>query len=83
MKTLKPGLSTTLAVVVIGSQAACSTTSTRAADVPEGIRTSLDRAGLKDVSVTQDRDKGVVRLAGHVMADAEKSQAVRQNFMTM
>ena len=29
-------------------------------------RTSLDQAGFKDVSVSQDRDKGVVTLSGHV-----------------
>ena len=74
MKTLKPCLSL-LAVVVIGTLAGCSTKTSRAADVSDGIRTSLDQAGLKDVSVTQDRDKGVVTLGGHVAADADKSQA--------
>ena len=29
----------------------------------------------KDVSVSQDRDKGVVTLGGHVAADSDKSQA--------
>ena len=43
-----------------------------AADVSGGIRTSLDQAGLKDVSVTEDHDKGVVTLGGHVAADADK-----------
>jgi osmotically-inducible protein OsmY len=50
-------------------------TSTKAADVAEGIRTSLDQAGFKDVSVAQDRDKGVVTLGGHVAADGDKAQA--------
>jgi osmotically-inducible protein OsmY len=74
MKTLKPCLSV-LAVVVIGTLAGCSTNTTRAADVSGGIRTSLDQAGLKDVSVTQDHDKGVVTLGGHVAADSGKAQA--------
>jgi osmotically-inducible protein OsmY len=74
MKMLKPCLSL-LAVVVIGTMAGCSMKSTRSADVSGGIRTSLDQAGLKDVSVTQDHDKGVVTLGGHVAADADKSQA--------
>jgi osmotically-inducible protein OsmY len=39
------------------------------------IRQSLNRAGLKDVSVSQDRDKGVVTLGGHVVSDGDKSQA--------
>lgn len=64
-----------LAVVVMGTLAGCSTNSTRSADVTGGIRTSLDQANLKDVSVTQDHDKGVVTLGGHVTADADKLQA--------
>ena len=74
MKVLKPCLSL-LAVVVIGTLAGCSMRSTKAADVSGGIRTSLDQAGFKDVSVTQDHDKGVVTLGGHVTADGDKSQA--------
>ena len=74
MKALKPCLSL-LAVVVIGTLAGCSMRSTRAADVSDGIRASLDQAGFKDVSVTQDHDKGVVTLGGHVAADGDKSQA--------
>ena len=73
MKTLKACLSL-LAVVVVGTLAGCSTTSTKAADVSDSIRTSLDQAGLKDVSVSQDRDMGVVTLGG-LAADAHKSQA--------
>lgn len=74
MKRLKPCLGL-LAVVVVGTLAGCSTNTTRAADVSGGIRTSLDQAGLKDVSVKQDIDKGVVTLGGHVAADADKTQA--------
>jgi len=44
-------------------------------DVANGIRTSLDENGLKDVSVSQDRDKGVVTLTGQVAADADKARA--------
>jgi hyperosmotically inducible protein len=74
MKTLKPCLSL-LAVVVVGTLVGCSTTSTKADDVSDGIRKSLDQANLKDVSVSQDRDKGVVTLGGHVAAEGDKSQA--------
>jgi osmotically-inducible protein OsmY len=74
MKTLKPCLCL-LAIAVIGSLAGCSTKSTTGADVSAGIRTSLDQAGLKAVSVTDDHDKGVVTLGGHVTADGDKSQA--------
>jgi len=53
---------------------ACSTTP-KAPDVKADIRNSLDQAALKDVSVSQDRDKGVVTLDGHVRSDSEKAQA--------
>ncbi len=41
----------------------------------DSIRQSLDQAGLKDITVSQDRDKGVVTLGGHVPAEADKAQA--------
>jgi hyperosmotically inducible protein len=48
---------------------------TKAPDVSDNIHTSLDQAGFKDVSVHQDRDKGVVTLKGSVPSDAEKARA--------
>lgn len=47
----------------------------QAADVSDSIRTSLDQAGLKDVTASQDRDNGVVTLGGHVAKDSNKAQA--------
>jgi hyperosmotically inducible periplasmic protein len=41
----------------------------------DSIRKSLDQAGLKDVSVSQDRDKGIVTLGGQVATDDQKAQA--------
>ena len=73
MKTLKPCLNL-LALLIAGSFVGCANT-TKSADVTASIRTSLDQANLKNVSVSQDRDKGVVTLSGHVTADADKSQA--------
>ena len=74
MKTIKPYLSL-LALLAVGILAGCSSESTKAVDVSGSIRTSLDQAGLKDVSVTQDRDKSVVTLGGHVPTDRDKGQA--------
>ena len=74
MKLLKPCLSL-LAMALVGTLAGCSTAATRTADITDGLRSALDQAGFKDVSVKQDRDKGVVTLGGHVAADADKSQA--------
>jgi osmotically-inducible protein OsmY len=64
-----------LALTVIGLLVGCQQTATQSPDVSGSIRKSLDQAGFKDVSVSQDRDKGVVTLGGHVPADADKSQA--------
>ena len=53
----------------------CSRTSTKSPDVSGAVRQSLDQSGLKDVSVSDDRDNGVVTLGGHVASDDAKSQA--------
>ena len=73
MKNLRPRLSF-LAVLLAGALAGCNTP-TKSADVSKSIRTSLDQAGLKDVSTSQDRDNGVVTLGGHVSTDGAKAQA--------
>lgn len=66
-----PGL---LAVFAAGMLAGCSQT-TQSADVSGNIRKALDQAGLKKVSIVQDRDKGVVTLGGQVGSDNDKAQA--------
>jgi len=53
----------------------CKGTPTKSPDVSDSIRKSLDQAGLKQVSVTQDTDKGIVTLGGQVASDDQKSQA--------
>jgi hyperosmotically inducible protein len=74
MKTLGI-LSTTLGLLIAGTLAGCSSSPAKSPEVAAAVRTSLDQAGLKDVSVSQDRDKGVVTLNGHVGSDADKAQA--------
>ena len=71
---LKPGLYL-LAAVAVAALIGCSSSPTKAADVSDSIHTSLAQAGFKDVSVSQDRDKGVVTLGGHVTVDGDKAQA--------
>lgn len=73
MKTLR------LSVVVVsllgfGILVGCSVTA-KSPEVADSIRKSLDRAGFKDVTVSQDRDKGVVTLGGKVTSESDKSQA--------
>ena len=71
---LRPCLSL-LAVVLAGTLAGCSTGSTKSPEVSDKIRASLDEAGFKKVSASQDRDKGVVTLSGNVASDSEKAHA--------
>ena len=73
MKNLRTRLSL-LAMLLAGALVGCNTP-TKSADVSRNIRTSLDQAGLKDVSTSQDRDNGVVTLGGHVAAESAKAQA--------
>ena len=51
-------------LLAIGIMVACTAAPTKSPDVSDTIRKSLDQAGLKNVSVSQDRDKGVVTLGG-------------------
>jgi hyperosmotically inducible protein len=64
----------TVSLVLIGALTGCSDTN-RSPEVTGSVRRSLDQAGYKDVSVSQDREKGVVTLTGTVPADSDKSQA--------
>jgi len=73
MKSLVKLLS--FSVLTLGMLAGCSSTASKSPDVSDSVRRSLDQANLTDVTVKQDRDKGVVTLGGHVKSDADKSQA--------
>ena len=61
-----------LPLVMAGAMMGCSDTN-KSPDVSDNIRKSLDQAGYKDVSVSQDRDKGVVTLTGTVATDSDKA----------
>jgi len=74
MKTIKL-LFTMLGLVVTGILVGCSTTAAKSPDVSENIRKSLDQAGFKNVSVSEDRDKGIVTLGGQVASANAKSDA--------
>ena len=63
-----------VAMVAAGILAGCSQ-ATKSPDVSDNLRKALDAAGLKAISVTQDREKGIVTLGGHVAGDGDKAQA--------
>ncbi|MEP7352932.1 MAG: BON domain-containing protein [Acidobacteriota bacterium] len=52
----------------------CSKTPT-AVDVTASLQDSMKQADLKDVTVKQDLDKGVVTIGGHVPSEIDKSRA--------
>jgi hyperosmotically inducible periplasmic protein len=64
-----------VALLAVGILTGCSQTATKSPDVSDSIRKSLDQAGFKDVTVSQDRDKGIVTLGGQVASENDKSQA--------
>jgi osmotically-inducible protein OsmY len=74
MKSLKFRLAL-FTVFVIGVLVGCSTASSKSPDVSASLRKSLDQAGFKSVSISQDRVKGVVVLGGHLPSDGDKAQA--------
>jgi hyperosmotically inducible periplasmic protein len=74
MKTLKLFFAL-LALFAAGILAGCSQTATQSPDVSDSIRKSLDQAGFNNVSVRQDRDKGIVTIGGQVASENDKAQA--------
>jgi len=74
MKMIKL-LVTLLMLVALATMLGCSGPSSKSPDVSDSIRRSLDQAGFKTVSVSQDRDKGIVTLGGQVASEGDKSQA--------
>ena len=63
------------AVLLAGVLVGCSRSDTRSRAVADEIRKSLNQVGYKDVSVSQDREKGVVTITGHVPSASDKQQA--------
>jgi osmotically-inducible protein OsmY len=61
-------------LLVFAVTQACSTEA-KTPDVTASVSRAIKQAGLKDVSVKEDRGKGVVTLTGKVASEAEKSSA--------
>lgn len=64
-----------VALLAVGVLHGCSGTAVKSPDVADNIRKSLDQAGFKDVTVSQDRDKGIVTISGKITSDNDKLQA--------
>ena len=74
MKKLRLSLAM-ITLVTVGILAGCSETVAKSPDVSDSIRKSLDQEGFKDVTISQDRDKGIVTLSGQVVSEDAKVQA--------
>ena len=75
MRSPKP-LAVITVMLFLGALLGCTrSTTNKSPDVAGTIRKSLDDSRLKDVSVSQDRDKGVVTLSGNVPSDDDKARA--------
>jgi osmotically-inducible protein OsmY len=74
MNNLRPAFAL-LALISLGSLLGCSSTASKVPDLNATLRTSLDQAGLKEVTSNQDAEKGVITLSGHVPAASDKAQA--------
>jgi hyperosmotically inducible periplasmic protein len=66
---------TVLTLLACGAFVGCSNMHNKYPDVSGQIRNALDQAGLKNVSVHQDREKGVVTLGGTTLLDTDRGQA--------
>src|SRR4029077_12118120 len=69
---------TTMIVLIgvgIALAVACSDRPPKAPDISSDIRHALDQAGLREVSVSQDRDKSVITLTGNVSTGDDKARA--------
>ena len=73
MKSLKVVFALYVAIAIAASLG-CSDRS-KAPDVSNDIRHALNEGGLNDVSVSQDREKGVVTLGGKVRTGDDKARA--------
>ena len=66
---------TILAPVLLAAVFSGCASEHKSPDVSSDVRKSLDQAGLQDVHVSQDRDKGVVTLSGNVPSQDDKMRA--------
>ncbi len=64
-----------LALGLLAGLGGCSKQRANPPSVKENVERALDQAGLKDVKVSEDRNKGVVTLQGAVPSADQKAQA--------
>ncbi len=66
---------TMLTPVLLAALLSACSSQPKSPDVTSDVRKSLDQAGLQNVHVSQDREKGVVTLTGNVPSQDDKMRA--------
>jgi hyperosmotically inducible protein len=64
-----------VALLAMGILIGCQSSGSKSPEVADAIRKSLYQAGYKNITVSQDREKGVVTLGGQAGSENEKTQA--------
>ena len=64
-----------LALAVAGLASGCAQDQEGAPDVSQDVETALNEAGYDDVSVDQDRGRGIVTLTGEVDSEQDRQRA--------
>jgi hyperosmotically inducible protein len=64
-----------LVLLSVATFVGCKGGSMKSPHVTDSIRRALDQADFKNVTVSQDRDKGIVTLGGQVASENNKFQA--------
>ena len=72
---MKKLLSIAIVLLTLAFAVACSQQKANSPDAKPAVQDALKAAGYNNVSVSQDRDKGVITLTGDVPTDADKDKA--------
>jgi hyperosmotically inducible periplasmic protein len=75
LNLIRRGLLFSSAAVLAGAMSVAGCHSTSHPDEKDAVTSSLKSNSLGEVDVSQDRDKGVMKLSGNVATDAQKQQA--------
>ena len=72
---MKKMISLAIVLLTLAFAVACSQQKANSPDAKPAVQDALKAAGYNNVSVSQDRDKGVITLTGDVPTDADKDKA--------
>lgn len=74
---MKKFVSIAIVLLTLAFAVACSQQKANTPDAKPAVEDALKAAGFNNISVSQDRDKGVITLTGDVQTDADKDKAAQ------